>query len=173
VHECQCPTVLPRKQWQRNNPDKMRHYQRTSYVKNRDKLIAWHREYHRNHKEQEADYRRKYIEANREKMRERRRLRQLRNPEEKRIHVRLRRKRIAIAQGHHTPADVKRQYEAQRGKCYYCGCELNGTYQTDHVIPISRGGSDSMENIVVACASCNLSKGNKLPHEWAGSNRLL
>jgi len=35
----------------------------------------------------------------------------------------------------------------------------------DHVIPRSRGGKTTWENIVAACAPCNLKKGGMLPRE--------
>ena len=50
-----------------------------------------------------------------------------------------------------------------KGECVYCGAPAT-TY--DHVIPISRGGSDTADNMVVACVSCNPSKGNRTPEEW-------
>lgn len=49
--------------------------------------------------------------------------------------------------------------------CRYCGSSL-GDFECDHVIPVSRGGETSVENIVVACRPCNGSKGNKLLVEW-------
>lgn len=42
----------------------------------------------------------------------------------------------------------------------------------DHVVPLSRGGADDAENIVISCPTCNLHKHNKLPHEWLEGNRL-
>ncbi len=46
--------------------------------------------------------------------------------------------------------------------CQYCGSRSNLT--VDHVIPRSKGGPSSWENIVASCAPCNLRKGDQLPH---------
>ncbi|HQY44043.1 MAG TPA: HNH endonuclease [Paracoccaceae bacterium] len=43
--------------------------------------------------------------------------------------------------------------------CQYCGSKGDLTF--DHVMPRSRGGVTSWENVVAACAPCNLRKGNK------------
>ena len=48
-------------------------------------------------------------------------------------------------------------------RCQYCGSPARLT--VDHVVPRSRGGLSSWENIVTSCAPCNLRKGNRLPHE--------
>jgi 5-methylcytosine-specific restriction endonuclease McrA len=50
--------------------------------------------------------------------------------------------------------------------CQYCG-EKFKTHQLtfDHVIPKSRGGPTTWENICTACQDCNLLKGNLLPIE--------
>ena len=47
--------------------------------------------------------------------------------------------------------------------CQYCGSRAHLTI--DHVIPRSRGGETSWENIVTSCAPCNVRKGNRLPRE--------
>ena len=47
--------------------------------------------------------------------------------------------------------------------CQYCGSPEELTF--DHVIPRSKGGRTSWENIVTACAPCNLSKGGRTPKE--------
>ena len=47
--------------------------------------------------------------------------------------------------------------------CQYCGSR--GQLTVDHVIPRSKGGDSSWENVVTSCAPCNLRKGNRLPHE--------
>ena len=44
-------------------------------------------------------------------------------------------------------------------RCYYCGDRLHKRNWTrDHVIPRSKGGEDCFENIVEACAPCNVMK---------------
>jgi 5-methylcytosine-specific restriction endonuclease McrA len=48
-------------------------------------------------------------------------------------------------------------------RCQYCGSHKHLTL--DHVIPRSRGGITSWENIVTSCAPCNVRKGAALPHE--------
>jgi 5-methylcytosine-specific restriction endonuclease McrA len=47
--------------------------------------------------------------------------------------------------------------------CQYCGSRSNLT--VDHVIPRSKGGSSSWENIVASCAPCNRRKGDRLPRQ--------
>ena len=52
-----------------------------------------------------------------------------------------------------------------RFECQYCGAHDDLTF--DHVIPRSRGGRTTWENVVTACSSCNLHKGSQLPGESA------
>ena len=48
-------------------------------------------------------------------------------------------------------------------RCQYCGIGRNLTI--DHVVPRSRGGRDTWENLVTACDDCNVRKGNRTPEE--------
>ena len=48
-----------------------------------------------------------------------------------------------------------------RFACQYCGRPEDLTF--DHVIPRSRGGRTTWDNVVTACAPCNLLKGGRLP----------
>lgn len=50
------------------------------------------------------------------------------------------------------------------GPCAYCGYDL--PTQVDHVIPLSRGGTDDRSNLVPACKSCNMEKLNFTPEEY-------
>ena len=68
----------------------------------------------------------------------------------------------------HVPRDAHRRKITRRAvfardgwTCQYCGSRSNLT--VDHVIPRSKGGSSSWENIVASCAPCNRRKGDRLP----------
>ena len=53
-----------------------------------------------------------------------------------------------------------------RFTCQYCARPHSSHDLTfDHVIPRSRGGRTTWENIVTACARCNLTKGGRTPRE--------
>jgi 5-methylcytosine-specific restriction endonuclease McrA len=54
--------------------------------------------------------------------------------------------------------------ERDRHTCQYCN--YRGDQLTlDHVLPRSRGGGDTWENLVTACMKCNVKKGNRTPQE--------
>ena len=55
-------------------------------------------------------------------------------------------------------------YKRDNHTCQYCGSYKNLTI--DHVIPRSRGGKDTWDNMVAACMPCNTHKGDRTPEEW-------
>ena len=51
-------------------------------------------------------------------------------------------------------------------QCQYCGKHPSKQeLSIDHVIPRSRGGKDTWENLVIACQKCNVRKGDRTPEE--------
>lgn len=50
-------------------------------------------------------------------------------------------------------------YERDGHKCQYCGSTRKLTI--DHIVPKSKGGTDDWDNLVVACSSCNIKKGDR------------
>ncbi|ADG67037.1 HNH endonuclease [Planctopirus limnophila DSM 3776] len=51
-------------------------------------------------------------------------------------------------------------------RCQYCGKKFSlHKLSLDHVMPKSRGGPTSWENIVCSCLDCNVRKGGRTPHE--------
>ena len=74
-----------------------------------------------------------------------------------RVSVRLTRRNLMI----------RDQYQ-----CQYCGRRPSQRdLNVDHIMPRSRGGADSWENLVVSCRACNLRKGRRTPPE-AGMSLL-
>ena len=61
-----------------------------------------------------------------------------------------------------------RQYEKQNGLCALCGQWFAPSAMTrDHITPRAKGGGTQWDNIQLACAPCNESKGDsaRLPNE--------
>ena len=76
----------------------------------------------------------------------------------------------------HVPRRFRRQvtntflFARDNYSCQYCGrhrSELRGRQflTRDHILPLSRGGSNAWENVVASCSPCNNRKGNSLPEE--------
>jgi 5-methylcytosine-specific restriction endonuclease McrA len=54
-------------------------------------------------------------------------------------------------------------FARDRWTCQYCGARANLT--VDHIVPRSKGGGSTWENIVASCAPCNRRKGDSLPRQ--------
>jgi 5-methylcytosine-specific restriction endonuclease McrA len=55
-------------------------------------------------------------------------------------------------------------FARDRWTCQYCGHE-RGNLTVDHVVPRSKGGKSTWDNIVTCCAPCNRRKGDRLPRQ--------
>jgi hypothetical protein len=64
----------------------------------------------------------------------------------------------------HVSKSVRYRILARDGfKCRYCGSSPDdgAKLHVDHIVPVSRGGSDEESNLCAACSDCNLGKGNR------------
>jgi hypothetical protein len=63
-------------------------------------------------------------------------------------------------------------WERSRGMCWYCGSDTVSSPEAmsqasiDHQIPVALGGTDDLENLVLACRECNSEKGAKTADEY-------
>lgn len=132
------PAYCARKttEWKVANPDKVRASDKRYRLKNKDKIFAANR---------------KWIEENREKKREQFR--------------RYRAQKI-VAVGFHTIADIQAMLFSQGGKCAGCKANAVSKLEVDHIVPLSRGGSEWPDNLQLLCRPCNASKGAKTMEEW-------
>lgn len=87
------------------------------------------------------------------------------NPGRVRSHNAKRKGLLQASDGHYTQEDIIGLREQQKGLCAYCQCQMAVTGRLretiDHIIPISKGGSNDLTNIVLACRECNLSKSDQ------------
>jgi 5-methylcytosine-specific restriction endonuclease McrA len=72
---------------------------------------------------------------------------------------------VRIPRDAHSRKITRRAVFARDGwACQYCGSK-HGSLTVDHVIPRSKGGGSTWENIVTCCAPCNRRKGDRLPKQ--------
>lgn len=88
------------------------------------------------------------------------------NPKAAAARWRKRRAIKAEATGSHTVEDISAINKNQRFACVYCGISTAEKYEVDHIIPLSRGGSDYPENLQILCMRCNRSKHTKTHDEY-------
>lgn len=152
--------------------EEKREYARQYAAAHREQKREYSRKYYALHRDRYCENSRKYRNSHPEKRRKDFRAWRLANPDKVKARINRRRALKQGAKGSNVFFNEKAQLKRQKGCCAYCGEKMT-KYHIEHVIPLSRGGSDHPDNKVLACPSCNLSKGNKLPHEWSKGGRLL
>jgi 5-methylcytosine-specific restriction endonuclease McrA len=129
------------REWMRRNPQKAREAMRRWRQRHPDQHNAEGRNYYARHRERLAPYFAAYIRAHRE-------LRQA-------IGARRRSRELA-AEGNYTSQEWIELLQRYGRRCAYCGAE--GRLEPDHRVPLARGGTNFIENILPACHRCNARK---------------
>ena len=92
------------------------------------------------------------------------------NPERGKANAKVathkRRAHIAKVGGSFTATNIRDLYASQGASCYYCSTSIEEGYHIEHMIPISKGGSNWIDNICLACVPCNRTKGVKTAEEF-------
>ena len=152
----------------------MRDYRNRDHKKNRERDNKRSLEYIGKNKERVYQKRDEYLAANKEALNAKQREKYWTDPDTRARqiawHHNKRAEQYGVS-GTLSANDYMTKLKAQCGKCWYCGIELENNWHTDHRVPMSRGGHNTPENVVLCCAPCNQKKNHKLPHEWNG--RLL
>lgn len=65
-----------------------------------------------------------------------------------------------------TRAFKKRWLDFYGFHCAYCTVDCSENPTIDHLKPLSRGGGNTIDNLVISCYNCNQKKGNKLVEEF-------
>ena len=153
--------------------DKLREYQARYFRKNiarvSARMQAHRRANHASYLVREQGYRAK---ADPVRRREYHRNYHLRNPFKARQADARRRSRLAGAQGHYTAKQFTLKLALYKNHCHWCGKKIKGNPHADHLIALTKGGTNDIGNIVPSCAKCNLTKHTKMPWEFM-PGRLL
>lgn len=187
-----CTSILRREHYQRNREKSLevnctyaeRNYeqiqrQRKQYREtNQEKIAERNKKYREENHVEIAERGLQYREENKDAIAKQRHRYKLRNPDSLRESKRrwYRQNRDAYAQyrqnrrakeksapGSFTLSELKAVYMTQEYRCAYCQSE--DPLSIDHIVPLSRGGSNWITNIQGLCLTCNLKKGSKLESE--------
>lgn len=132
------------------------------YESHRAEILLKATAYKKEHPLESARNARKWRQSNPDKFREV--MRAYRQTESGKIVQRIKQHRRRFgAGGSFTAQEWADKLSLYEGKCCYCGAPWE---QMDHLIPLSRGGSNNIDNLVPACRSCNRDKGSKTLGEY-------
>jgi 5-methylcytosine-specific restriction endonuclease McrA len=82
----------------------------------------------------------------------------------------LLRRYVRVPNGRNVPVSRRGVLRRDGQRCAYCP---SGATTIDHVLPRSRGGADSWENLVACCLRCNNLKGDRTPQEMGWKLRSV
>lgn len=153
--------------WKQDNPEKHRAAQRRWQEANASITRERNAERYRENVEQIKARMARYYRENAESIKARNAVWAKANPEKRRNYARkTKAKRLAAPHEPYTELDIVSLWDAQDGSCAYCLILLSSDYHVDHMVPLSRGGADRLDNLCLACPPCNISKGAKTPEEF-------
>ncbi len=151
----------------RENAERLREYKKAWREENIERVRDNHNRYYRENKElyrlSQNRRRKQNPEARRSESDRYRR----NNLEKYRAASLRRRARKAGAEGSFDLSDIREILNSQNGRCFWCNEVMpEGRYTIDHLIPLSRGGTNWPANLVCACHRCNSQKGARTPDEY-------
>lgn len=144
------------------------------YIENREKKLAYAKQWRAEHPEKVEEYRQraKAIDPaiRREQCRKyKQKLRTERPEEYKARHSAIKHRRRARIKGNggsYTPDEYKMCLEFFGGRCAYTGEPLVDGFHMDHVVPLAKGGTSAIHNLVPCNPEPNLDKSDRDFAEW-------
>lgn len=140
--------------WREKNPKRYKETREIWREKNKEKIKLYQKKYSKKWKEENPEYHKNYMKKYTKTEKGKinwKKYTLKRRALKKKAKDTLTKKELIIIQN--------------RGKeCVYCGSNKN--LEFEHIISLNKGGENSFLNGVMACESCNSSKGNKDVYEW-------
>lgn len=160
--------------WRKNNPSRVRTYKAASHKRNyKPKRAPDYRP--KNYGITPAEMTRQWREADPTRAKNSRNSSAKRHPETTRRLRHIRRGRLKGAKGSFTSHDLKEIMKMQKRKCAYCRARFGDKCKPtlDHIIAIASGGSNYKQNLQFLCSTCNSSKSDRDPIDFARRKGLL
>lgn len=152
-----------RRQREKLSPEELKCMKHEEYLRNRQTYRDSVREYSEKHRDERLAYNRRYCRSHREELNAYARRYYAEHPERSRLRAKIvnsrRRARKLSNGGEYTKEEWLALCDKYGNQCLVCGKKEHLT--PDHVVPLSRGGSNDIENIQPLCLRCNLSKGTQ------------
>ena len=159
--------------------DCRRDYESKYNIINKDKVRTRNNSYMASHKEQKQLYDKQRREQNRNVINQKKREYYYstgklvgykwltNNPDKRLIYAKNRSaKRKEQRVSDLSSKDLKQWQDQQIKICSYCGTTCNHNYQIDHIDALAVGGTHTLDNLTIACPTCNQSKGKKSLILW-------
>lgn len=144
--------TVTRREYYKNNREKILSRSKKRYAANPDKVKSYVANWAKKNKDKRSRYTSKWTKNNLDKAN---------------AAWHRRRARLKGNGGSHTPEEIEAILISQGFCC--AGCSISFTKRKptiDHIIPVSRGGTDDPSNLQLLCQPCNSSKGTRTNHEW-------
>lgn len=158
-----------RRQYYIDNKEKFSNRAKRRYQEKQDEIKYKNSEYVKNNPEKIISIQRNWYLKNKEIKKEKGKIYRITSDTYKQNHLLQTQNRRALK---FTTSDnsinidnVQLIKEKQFSKCTYCKQELL-EFHLDHIMPLSRGGKHTIDNIQLLCPSCNLRKSNKTHEEY-------
>jgi 5-methylcytosine-specific restriction endonuclease McrA len=135
--------VEARRKYQEEHKEQIAQYKKIWTANNKESVGASKRSYYEREREDILARSKKWAENNPEKVRQ-----------AKTNNLRKRRAARHASRGNFTVQEFEELCESYGNKCLACG-DNEAVLEADHVVPLTRGGSDSISNIQPLCGSCN------------------
>jgi 5-methylcytosine-specific restriction endonuclease McrA len=160
--------------YRKRNRERLRRQSRAKYAANREGNAAAAKAYRAAHPEKVRQVNRDFYLANSEGAKQRARSYRLNHPERQRSAKQRRRALKKAVKSTFTARDWAALL-ARSKRCHWCRRPFTSARPPthDHVVPLSKGGANSLENSVCACSECNNRKSAALVNPANGQMILL
>ena len=159
--------------WRAANTEKIRAQQRANYEATKYHQLAVQKARRARNPELFKARVKDWVDRNGARMTELRRRWKAENRARVCAYSQARRARLASVGGRLTEGDVKRLLVLQKRRCAVCRTSIRKKFHADHVVPLAKGGDNSMLNMQLLCPRCNLQKGAKHPVDFMRSKGFL